>query len=142
MHLIENLSKQDRSVFAALAEIASGMHPVGRCRVAAAIKYKRTVVIDTNSYNTDPFQLKYSRDSDKICLHAEISALKSAAKLLLPKELQRSCMYVLRLKHPSGTKNPLIYGLAKPCSACERAIRDFGVGRVLFTTDFGGIERL
>lgn len=141
MNSIEFLSKQDRSIFNALAEIARDLKPVARARVVAALAYKNIIVIGSNTYKTDPFHVKYSNNKAAICLHAETQTIKNGSKLLTTKELRYSKLYILRLKYPSGTKTKLGYGLALPCEACQRAITEHGIRKVFYTTD-NGIDRL
>lgn len=136
------LRNKDKAIFASLNEIASAMRPISGKRVAAAITYKNITIIATNSYRSDPFAAKFATNCDAIYLHAETQVLKHAIKILTPKELRRSTLCVLRLKHPSGTNHKLCSGIARPCEGCQRAINEYKIGRVLFTTDHGTIEEL
>ena len=82
------------------------------------------LAVGRNSYTkTHPLQAKYGRLSGKpgaIYLHAEVSALVRA----------RGEVYRLVVVRYGADGKPL---LAKPCKACQLAIRDFGVKRVEHT---------
>lgn len=133
----DSLSKYDRSLFAALFDIAAGMNnDCGRprTRVVAALAYKNTIVIGQNSLKSDTFQAKYSANKDSIFLHAETAAIKNGLKVFNG-DLSRCKLFVLRAKYRSGTKTDLQCGLALPCNGCMKAIIEFKVGKVLFTTD-------
>jgi cytidine deaminase len=79
---------------------------------------------------TDPFQAKYSAKNECIYLHAEIHAIKNALKNIDVQELRKAKLVVLR-------KKGVAYGLAKPCEGCMRAIAEFGIKSVTYTTDYG-----
>lgn len=95
--------------------------------------------IGTNRNKSHPFQLKYSRNKESIFLHAEISAIKNAMRFLSLDDLEHTDLYVCRMKNIKGN---MVYGLAKPCEGCMKAIVEFGIKTVYFTTNEGTIEQL
>lgn len=109
-------------------------------KVSAAIVEKGFIYgRGTNRNKTHPFQVKYARNKDSIFLHAEISAIKDAMRFLTLDDLSRADLYICRVKNIGGK---YVYGLAKPCEGCMRAIVEFGINDVYFTTDEGTIEKL
>lgn len=87
-----------------------------------------------NSEKTHPFQKKYGRHEDAIHLHAEIDAIIQASRNFNFRDLQGSVMVVARAKR-SGPSQPFVYGMAKPCVGCQRAIAAAGIKEVYFTCD-------
>lgn len=90
-------------------------------------KRGRQLAKENNSYTqTHPVQYKYANavgEPTRIYLHAEIAALVKAIKNGKPYKLT-----VERYDRRGLSK------CAKPCAACERAIKAFGVKRVEYTT--------
>jgi tRNA(Arg) A34 adenosine deaminase TadA len=81
-----------------------------------------------NSRKTDPLASKYSRHPEALCLHAEIAAIKTALRFIEVDDLPDCTLYVARvLKNDEPA-------LAKPCLGCEKAIVEFGIGNVEWTT--------
>lgn len=81
-------------------------------------KRGRLLSVGRNSYTkTHPLQAKYGRKAGKpnaIYLHAEVAALVKA----------RGEVYRLVVMRYGSKGQPL---LAKPCKACQLAIKEFGV---------------
>lgn len=134
---IESLSKCDKSLFAALFEVAAGMNNAcgrPRTRVVAALAHKNTIVIGKNSLKSDTFQAKYSSNRSAIYSHAETATIKAGLKVFSG-DLSRCKLIILRAKYRSGTKTDLQCGLALPCEGCMKVIEKFKIDKVLFTTD-------
>lgn len=96
----------------------------------AAIIYKREVIaLATNDVTkTHPLQSRYARiPGETIYLHAEIAALAKALRRVDIKTLNNSTLYVARLC-ANG-----MWGNAKPCVGCARAIDAFGFRKVIHT---------
>lgn len=105
-----------------------------RSRHAAAIIYRHRIVsLGTNHMKTHPFQTKYQRRPDSIYLHAEVSAIKRATHYLSERELTRSVLISVRVKYDNAL-NPQ-WGMSKPCEGCQRAIAEFGIRSVWYSTD-------
>lgn len=64
-------------------------------------------------------------------LHAEMSALIRASKVISHKDFKHCTLYVARKLNCDG------YGLARPCRACQEAIKLFGISKVIYTTENG-----
>lgn len=64
-------------------------------------------------------------------LHAEVAALISASKKIDTKEFKYCTLYVSRNLNKGGC------GFARPCPACMEAIKEYGIHKVVYTTDDG-----
>jgi deoxycytidylate deaminase len=108
-------------------------------RLAAAIVYKNQVIsIGVNQKKSHPFQAKYSTNEDAIFLHAETDTIRTALRHLTEKQLSKATLYVCRIKHEDGPNTPLIWGLAKPCVGCQRAIATFDIKGVVYSEEGTG----
>jgi tRNA(Arg) A34 adenosine deaminase TadA len=81
-----------------------------------------------NSKKSDPLAAKYGRHPDAIYPHAELAAIKNALRVMEPEELHSCTMYIARVLKNGET------ALAKPCTGCQRALLEFGIGNVEWTT--------
>lgn len=125
-----------------LDKVAETVEPVSQARLAAAIVYKNDVVsFGTNKAKTHPFQKRFAKHEMAIYLHAEIDAIKNSLRHISIEELSKSKLYVARIRYDSNQKNlvreNLKTGLARPCSGCMRAIANFNIKHVCFSTDKG-----
>jgi deoxycytidylate deaminase len=114
---------------------------VGAARLAAAVVHNgRIVATGVNSMKSHPFQKKYGRNSESIFLHAETAAIQKFISRM--GFIGDDCdLYVLRMKK-DGPNHSYRYGLAKPCSGCQRCIAEFDIKNVYYTTDEGTIDYL
>jgi cytidine deaminase len=126
-----------------LLSIAEDIEEPVRCyRLAAGIIYKNTLVsVGVNSYKTDPFQAKYSKNEKAIHLHAEVSAIKNALRQLSVDDIQKATLVVVRVKRKTN-KEPYSPAMAKPCSGCRRCMIEFGIKNVYYTGEEGRIHQL
>lgn len=116
------------TAFKKLERFALSNPKAANYRVAAAIVYKnRIVAYGNNSYKSSPFQKRYAADEHKIFLHAEISAIKNALRFLTVDELRYCTLYVCRVTTDG-------WGNSTPCVGCQRAIAEFEIKRVIYTT--------
>ena len=105
-------------------------------KFGAGIVYKNNLIATgVNSYKTHPLMAQWGQNEDSICLHAEIDAIKNALKLITPSQLAKCDMYIVRVKRPDPETKTWVHGLAKPCKGCRRAIVNFGLRNVYYTTD-------
>ena len=126
-----------------LLSIAEDIEEPVRCyRLAAGIIYKNTLVsVGVNSYKTDPFQAKYSKNEKAIHLHAEVAAIKNALRQLSVDDIQKATLVVVRVKRKTN-KEPYSPAMAKPCSGCRRCMVEFGIKNVYYTGEEGRIHQL
>lgn len=136
------MKKIDKYV-STLLSIAEDIEEPVRCyRLAAGIIYKNTLVsVGVNSYKTDPFQAKYSKNEKAIHLHAEVSAIKNALRHLSVDDIQKATLVVVRVKRKTN-KEPYSAAMAKPCSGCRRCMVEFGIKNVYYTGEEGRIHQL
>lgn len=97
-------------------------HRVG----VALFKGAAQVAVGYNQHKSHPLNNCFSQ-------HAEFNSLVRTSKKYRSKDLT---MYVARL-----TRTDRI-SLSKPCSACQRAIWDAGIRKVLYTNHAGELEEL
>jgi len=85
--------------------------------------------IGTNSYRSHPLQARFAKKTgcpEKICIHAEISAIAKAVQAKV--NLADYKMYIARVL---ANGEP---ALARPCESCMAAITEFGITEVEYTT--------
>jgi deoxycytidylate deaminase len=123
-----------------LSKIAIAVEPVAQARLASAIVYKNEIIsIGINQRKSHPFQAKFSKNEDSIYLHSETDAIKNALKQISIDELSDSVLYVCRVKI---INKKFVFGIAKPCCGCMRAISNFGIKKVYYTLDNKGYAML
>jgi tRNA(Arg) A34 adenosine deaminase TadA len=95
----------------------------------AAIIYKRKLVMGKgmNSRKSHPLMRRFSNHDLKICIHAEIDAIRDALRVYHAAELEGAEMAVARIMKNGST------GTAKPCRACQAALATFGISAVFWT---------
>lgn len=124
-----------------LAKIAADIAtPIkGNNRMSACVVYQNDIVaFGVNERKSHPFQAKFLKNDHAIFLHAEISAIKNALKHISLEELEKSTLYVCRIKYTDMKKRKLMFGLSKPCCGCERCIHTFGIRNAVYTLDGQG----
>jgi deoxycytidylate deaminase len=104
--------------------------------VGCIIVYKnRVMAVGWNTSKEHPLQKEYNKqrnfnvDSCKNSLHAEIYALIRCADINI--DWSRASIFIYR-ELASG-----IMAMAKPCSACTKAIKDRGIKSIFYTTENG-----
>lgn len=114
----------------------------GWAKLSAAVVYKNRIFsTGVNSKKSHPFQKKYGRNVESIFLHAETAAIHQALRFLSHEEIENADLYVMRMKK-DGPDNSFRYGLALPCSGCQKCIAAFGIKNVFYTTNEGIIDYL
>jgi len=116
-----------------LAKNASKFSDFHRQKIGAIIVNKNHVVsVGWNTQKTSTMQKRYNKsiskpwiDTSPNCMHAEISALQK-----LPRQLYEdfSKYHIFVYRESGGVKR-----LSKPCKACEKALRDFGIVNIHYT---------
>ncbi len=128
------MARRDIKFTELLARVAEDVAPAFRARIAAGIVIKNELVsIGTNQVKTHPLQAKFAKHYQAIHIHAEIDAIAKAVKKVDARLLSKATLYVTRVKQ--DREGAYIYGLAKPCQGCARAIASFGINRVVWTND-------
>lgn len=140
-----NISAKDlRYIDIALTHAASSER-VAAARVSAILVLKnRIIAFGTNQRKSHPFQARYGKNINAIFLHAETSVIKNALKRVRVDDLRRATMYVARVRKANSKPNaPDMWGMSRSCVGCRGAIVEYGIKRVVYTTnDFGVCEVL
>jgi tRNA(Arg) A34 adenosine deaminase TadA len=115
---------------------AIDVKPVKSSRIAAAVAI-RNDIISTGfcQLRSHPFQARYSKNPDAIFLHAETNAISNALNHVHKRDLRAATLYIHRVKFDSCYARELVDGLARPCSGCMRAIYQFGLKKVVYSTN-------
>lgn len=129
------MRKVKTEILHTLAKIAEANDSLSVRFASAIVMNNKIVSVGFNRMKSDPLQARYSKNSEAIYLHAEIHAIKSALRELSVEELSKTDIYIARVKRPKRESDTFVWGLAKPCCGCQRAIREFGIRRVIYTTD-------
>lgn len=108
----------------------------GGCRVISALyNKKKFITFGVNSRKSNPFQARYGKNKNAIYFHAETNALKKAYLLLGDELLKaKTTLFIVRVKRMPN-RNIWVWGLAKPCVGCLRAIMDMKINQVIYTED-------
>lgn len=110
-----------------LAVSAARANPVvGLPRMAAALRTRKgEVIVGLNSRKTHPLAKRFGKNSEAICLHAEVDAIRRATTAGL--DVVGASVFIARVganDHPR---------LAKPCLGCQRALIAFDVKDIQWT---------
>lgn len=122
-----------------LAKVAAA-NPAQREKLAAAIVCRNKIIsVGMNSMKSHPMAAKYGKNEHAVYLHAEVSAIKNALREIDVDDFAKCDIYITRVKKEAPFTKKYVWGLAKPCAGCERAIAEFGLKRVIYTCDDGDI---
>jgi len=134
---------KDKRVIDILSKVAVAVEPVANARLAAALVYKNEIVsFGINKKKTHPFQAKYGKNKDSIFLHAENDCIMNALRIISVDQLSKCSLYICRVKYSNNVERKFVYGLAKPCPGCARAIANFNIRNVIYSSDNNSIEKL
>lgn len=126
-----------------LAKMAVAVEPVAQARIAACIVYHNEIIsFGINQRKTHPFQALYGKNKDAIFLHSETDCIKNALKIISVDDLSRCSLYICRVKFEDHHKKRFIFGMAKPCPGCQRAIANFNINTVYYSLDKKGYAKL
>lgn len=133
-----DIDKRDLKILGDLYHMCHDVVPVKTARMAAAVAIRGEVLSwGTNEARTHPFQAAWRRREDAIYWHAETKAIHNFIRRHDPDLLQRATVYVHRVKRPHPKSKTFLFGTARPCSGCFGCIRDFGIPRVIYSTNDG-----
>jgi deoxycytidylate deaminase len=135
-----DISKKDVRIMDFLRRSAIDNDGFGNAKFAAAITIKgRVISLGHNQQKTHPFQSRYGKNSEAIYLHAETSAISNCLNHMDKTDMEKATIYVQRVKRPpQRNTTKWVSGMAKPCKGCMRAIADFKLKRVVYSTDEDG----
>jgi tRNA(Arg) A34 adenosine deaminase TadA len=125
------LSAFDNKILKQLMLMCEDIPRVGSGRLAACIVLKKDIVaFGINSTKTSTLMHFFNKHPEAVQIHAEIAAIHNARKRLSDKDLSKSILYIARTKIVDGVT---VSGLAAPCCGCMKAIKHFGIKRVVYT---------
>ena len=103
----------------------------------SAVVVKRRAVVGTgvNSYKTHPLMVRHFDKEYHVHLHAEVDAIRNAARQVGSADLSGCDLYVGRVKK-DGDK--WVDGLARSCPGCVATAAAFGIKNIYYTEDYDG----
>lgn len=121
-----------------LARMATTVEPVAAARLAACLVHRNEIIaFGICQSKSHPFQAKFGKNQKAIYLHAETDCIKNALREHDQRTIAASTLYVSRVKFFDPSKRRFIFGMAKPCIGCARAIATFGISKVFYSTETG-----
>jgi tRNA(Arg) A34 adenosine deaminase TadA len=109
-------------------ELARKNEVVGLPQMGAIIyKDKKILATGINSKKTHPLMQRFTDNHLKVCLHAEMDAIKNVLRKNSPKILKGASIFVARVMK-NGQR-----GIAKPCTVCQKALEHYGIEAVYWT---------
>ena len=134
------MRKINQGILETLTKVAAA-NPHQQEKFAAAVVYRNRIVsVGMNSMKSHPMAAKYSKNEHAIFLHAEVAAIKNALREIDVDDFSKCDIYITRVKKDGPFTKKYIWGLAKPCPGCERAIAEFGLKKTIYTCDNGDYE--
>lgn len=131
-----------KKYFDILEELAKDMTPAAGSRIVSCLIYKKKIIsFGFNQLKSHPFQKKYAKNKDAIYLHSETDCIRNALRTLTLDEVAKSTLLILRVKKDQDDHTKWVLGNCKPCCGCMRAIVEYDIKNVHFTTD-GGYDKL
>lgn len=113
-----------------LLVIARDVPSFAAAQVASGVYIRnRLVALGTNSSKSHPFMQQYAKNPFANFWHAEVRAIFNALKIT--DDLSRATLFVARARKIHAGAS----GIARPCDGCWRAIKDYQISRVVYTTD-------
>lgn len=128
----------DKRILEELRLMAEDTEPVRNARLAAAVAIRgKVIAFGRNSLRSHPFHQRYGKNEFSPYWHAETHAIFNSLKRVTLDELHKATLYVVRVKRPSERSRDWALAMAQPCRGCRRCIFDFGIPRVVYSTEGG-----
>ena len=109
---------------------------LNRAKLAASLVIRNEIIsIGYNSYKTHPLQKRFSKNIEAIFKHAEVDCIINALRHVDPSDLERSTLYVHRVKKLTKDHDYWSDGYSEPCCGCKQAISHFKLRKVVYSTD-------
>lgn len=137
-----NISDKDMGYINKALIHASSSESVASSRVSAVLVLKNRIIsVGTNQRKSHPLQAMYGKNKDSIFLHAEIDCINNALRRgITESNLYKSTIYIARARYIHNEfDSPLTWGMAKSCVGCSRALNDYNIKRVVYTTNDVGV---
>lgn len=134
------MKKVNEGILHTLSKVAAA-NPGQREKLAAAVVCRNKIIsIGINSMKSHPMAAKYGKNEHAVYLHAEVAAIKNALREIDVDDFSKCDIYITRVKKEKPFTKKYVWGLAKPCAGCERAIAEFGLKRTIYSCDNGKHE--
>lgn len=125
------MNKRDKKWLDMAVKLAISGEKVGGARIGSVLVINnRPIAFGQNMNKTHPMQKRFGKNPEAIYMHSEINCLTNFLRFNSPDDLRAATLYVGRV---SGHANDLRIGLAKPCAGCQKAIKKYGIKRVIYT---------
>ena len=126
------LTKRDHQYFAVATALAKTSNHF-KAKLGAIIVHKNEIISTAvNAAKSHPIQKLYNIHRNIQITHNHIHAeIHSIIKTTNKQKLKGATIYVSRVK------NDQAMGMARPCPACFRAIQDYGIKNIFYTTNNG-----
>ena len=112
---------------------------LNRAKLAASLVIRNEIIsIGYNSYKTHPLQKRFSKNIEAIFKHAEVDCIINALRHVDPSDLERSTLYVHRVKKLTKDHDYWSDGYSEPCCGCKQAINHFKIKKVVYSTEEDG----
>ena len=133
---MNTLTAKQQKITRTLFQLAKDNETATRAKLVAAVVYKNQIIsFGFNSKKSHPFVIPFQKNEDAIYLHAETDAIKNALRTIGVDQLAKCDLYVVRAKYTDKNRSNVQLGMAKPCKGCAKCISQFGVKRVIYSTD-------
>lgn len=130
------VTDRDIKIMNVLRNMVLDVAPVRSARLIAAVAHRGNILsFGSNSMRSHPFQQRFGRNSDAMFWHAETNAIYNFLRRHNSDDLSKTSLYVMRIKRPSESSKNWVLGMSRPCKGCQKCIMDFGIPRVIYTTD-------
>lgn len=114
-----------------------------RLGCVAVYNKQHIISIGYNSNKTHPIQQEYNKyrnfnNLHNYCpdkIHAEIHCL-SSLKSFIDLDYSKVSLYIVRIKRDEEV------AMARPCKACMTYIKELGIKKIYYTTDYGYAEEV
>lgn len=135
------LDNKDHRILRDLLRLAHDVPAANKARMAAAVAVRGEVLAwGTNEMRSHPFQAKYAKKVEAVFWHAETKAIHNFLRRNNMDLLKRATLYVARIKRPFERSKEFVPGMARPCKGCFSCITQFGVPRLVYTTESEGFQ--
>lgn len=130
--------RTDQDIIATLCRMAEDVLPIRSAKLAAAITLRGEIIaFGTNRMHSHPFQAKFGKNDCSSFWHAETNAIFNALRRVEKEKLSRASIFVARVKYDAPRKKQFIQGLAAPCEGCKKCIAEYGLKRLIYTSESG-----
>ena len=107
-----------------------------KVKLAASLVFQNEIIsVGYNSLKTHPMQKRFSKNIEAIFKHAEVDCIVNALRYVDPADLERTTLYVYRVKKLTKDHEYWSDGYSEPCSGCKQAINHFKIKKVVYSTD-------